>query len=350
MCNTASAESFQIPDVSVDQGIKVFTAGNNHATSDVLLTIPGWVPLIGDMDIINLPFIGSYGKEGTENQGLGKSNNTYFSVTEKASFNTEVTDAIGKVNFKFILPGDKDSNSYFIPINFTTNATSIDCYIKIERVNTDEYTNGFKLSILNESQSELCNRSFSGVFSDDTCYIDFENSKVRIVSPGDKITGLNPLVDSDILNLDSGTRDYIYNTCKILTFDIATYPYPAQCAFTVMDRFELEKEYDSIIMKIYSLITKIVADKNQNLYYLFRAADSLWSITIALIIMCFSMPFMWLCFAGICGLCSCVFRGNIKSGIPAGIRTFVNVCLIPVKLIQVIIDLLAKIIQGIKPV
>ena len=62
------------------------------------------------------------------------------------------------------------------------------------------------------------------------------------------------------------------------------------------------------------------------------------------------MPFMWLFFAGVCGLATCVIRGSLTAGIPAGIKTFISVSLIPVKIMRFILEMIARLVTAIKPI
>jgi hypothetical protein len=324
----ASAGVYQIPDVTTDQGFITVTVDNQYANN--------WNGII-------LPFIGGFGKEASEQSGI--KDNSYYVVSESSDFYTAATDCIGQITFKFNLQKEGDLSTYLIPIKFETNNTSSQYYVRITQPATN-FMNQYMIELLNSEQTSLLNTTVAQLGSNSPAYVTFGDNKVKITHVN-TLTGILTLWETET---GSGVIELPYSYCEKVSMDISGYPYPIECKMKVLDSFEIEKTYDSFPLKIYWLITQIVPDNNQSLYYLFQAVDKIWSLSMGIILLSVSMPCMWLFFAVVCGLGSVVMKGNLNSGIPAGIRTTIKVTIIPAKLVKILIDILAKILTAIKPV
>jgi hypothetical protein len=335
-----SAAVYQLPDTTTDQGMVGYRVENQYSQNQYYL-FGLEIPFIGK--ISTLPFLGGY---GSDSANVDHSNTTYFVSYDYCEFNSAVTDAIGEVSFKIDLPESDDFNTYILPVKFTTNDTSQQFYLKIYQHYLSSYTKEYVISVCDGNQSAFLNKTIYPLAAGSPLYITFGNEKIKI----NRVNSVSDVIDIYDNETGSASTDLSYSFCNNLQFDISGYPYPAQCNFKVYDGYEFTKTYDSIPMKIYWLINQVIPDNNQNMYYFFRAVDTVWSTSLSIILLCFSMPFMWLFFAGICGLCTCVLRGSLTSGVPAGIKTFISVSLIPVKLMGFILEMIARLITAIKPI
>jgi hypothetical protein len=339
LAGIGSAAVYQLPDTTTDQGMIGYRVENQYSQYQYYL-FGLEIPFIGK--ISNLPFLGGYGSDAAS---VDHSNTTYYVSYEYCEFNSAGSDAVGEVSFKIDLPDNDDFNAYILPVKFTTNVTSQQFYVKVFQQYVN-YKKEYVISVCDENQSAFLNKTINPLAAGSPLYITFGNEKIKI----NRINSVSDVIDLYDNETGSASADLSYSFCDNLQFDISGYPYPAQCNFKVYDGYEFTKTYDSIPMKIYWLINQVIPDNNQNMYYFFKAVDTVWSTSLSIILLCFSMPFMWLFFAGICGLCTCVLRGSLTSGIPSGIKTFISVAIIPVKLMRFILEMIARLITAIKPI
>lgn len=326
----SSAAVYQLPDVSTDTGVKTFHVCNQYAND--------WPGLV-------LPFIGGFG-EKANNSGM-YTEMQYYTVTEGSDFVASATDVIGSVSVKIKLPfGYNYDNAYVMPIAFKSQNDTSQFYIRVTVPGTT-YMNHYLIEVLDENQTSIVNTTVAKLGSSSPAYVTFEDNKVKLTHVN-TLTGLGFILWES--SEGSASVEIPYTYCSDMSCDISGYAFPVDINMKVMDAFETTKTYDSIPMIIYWLVVQVVPDNNQNLYYFFKAVDSIWSVSLGIILLCFSMPFMWLFFAGICGLCTVVIRGSLTSGIPAGIKTFISVSMIPVKLIGFILEMIARLITAIKPI
>lgn len=336
LAGIGSAAVYQLPDTTQDMGMKAYKVDNQYSSS--------WGGIV-------LPFIGGYGEDanqtglfGVQGSSIG-TGYTYYTVNDASEFYAYQNDVIGSVSFKFNLPsGYKYNNSYLMPVSFTSDNSTYQYYIKV--TSPGDYGTHYFIEVLDSSQTSLVNNSVTKLGSSSPAYVTFEDNGVKITHVN-KLTGILTLWETET---GSATAEIPYSYCNVLGMDISGYPFPVEVTFKDLDHFETTKTYDSIPMKIYWLINQVIPDNNQNMYYFFKAVDTVWSTSLSIILLCFSMPFMWLFFAGICGLCTCVLRGSLTSGIPSGIKTFISVAIIPVKLMRFILEMIARLITAIKPI
>lgn len=330
LAGPGSAAVYQLPDVSQDTGVKTFHVCNQYADK--------WEGIV-------LPFIGGFGDKAN-NSGM-YTEMQYYTVYEDSEFVASATDVIGSVSVKFKLPYGYDyENAYVMPISFKTENDTSQFYIRVTVPGTT-YMNHYLIEVLDENQTSIVNTTVAKLGSSSPAYVTFEDNKVKITHVN-TLTGLGIIIWES--SEGSASVDIPYTYCKDMYCDISGYGFPVDINMKVLDGFETTKTYESIPMIIYWLVVQVVPDNNQNLYYFFKAVDSIWSVSLGIILLCFSMPFMWLFFAGICGLCTVVIRGSLTSGIPAGIKTFISVSMIPVKLIGFILEMIARLITAIKPI
>lgn len=323
------AAVYQLPDTTTDTGVIAYHLDNQYSSS--------W-------DGIVLPFIGGFGEKANQTGLLG-TDSKYYTLSDASEFYTTDSDVIGSVSFKFNLPSGVDfNNSYIMPVAFKTDNSSYQYYIKV--TNPGSFGTSYLIEILDGNQNSIVNTSVFKLGSSSPAYVTFENNGVKITHVN-KLTGILTIWETET---GSASAEIPYSYCDILGLDISGYPFPCEVNMKVLDNFETTKTYDSIPMAIYWLIAQVVPDNNQNMYYFFKAVDTVWSTSLTIIMICFSMPFMWLFFAGICGLCTVVIRGSLTSGIPAGIRTFISVSMMPVKLMGFILEMVARLITAIKPI
>lgn len=322
------AAVYQLPDTLTDTGVEVYKIDNQYSSS--------WTGLV-------LPFIGGFGEKANQTGSLLPSYH-YYTVSDASEFHAVETDVIGPVSFKFKLPsGYPTDNNYIMPVAFESDNTVYQYYIKV--VTPGDFGTQYLIEVLDSDQKSVVNTTVLKLGSSSPAYVTFEDNGVKITHVN-TLTGLLTIWETET---GSASAEIPYSYCSKMSLDISGYPFPAEVTMKVMDVFETTKVYDSLVMKVYLLITQIIPDNNQNLYYFFKAVDTVWGLSLSIIVLCFSMPFMWLFFAGICGLCTVVLRGSLSSGIPAGIKTFISVSLVPVKLVGSILEMVARLITAIKP-
>ena len=323
------AAVYQLPDTLADRGAEAYKIDNQYSSS--------WGGII-------LPFIGGFGEKANQTGVLG-SGYHYYTVSDASEFYATDSDVIGSVSFKFNLPSGIDfNNSYIMPVAFSADNSTYQYYIKI--TNPGTFGTSYLIEVLDGSQNSIVNTSVMKLGSSSPAYVTFEDNGVKITHVN-KLTGILTIWETET---GSASAEIPYSYCSKMSLDISGYPFPVEVTMKVLDSFETTKTYDSIPLAIYWLITQFIPDNNQSLYYFFKAVDTVWSTSLSIIVICFSMPFMWLFFAGICGLATCVIRGSLTSGIPAGIKTFISVSLIPVKLMRFILEMVARLITAIKPI
>lgn len=333
----AYASVYQLPDTTTDMGMKAYKVDNQYSSE--------WGGLV-------LPFIGGFGEKANQTGLLGVPGSslgtgyTYYTVYDASDFYSYSGDLIGEASFKFKLPyGMNAGGSYIMPVTFSNENETSQFYIKVSCPGTS-LMNHYLIEVLDENQNSIVNTSVAQLGSSTPAYVTFGNNAIKITHVN-AFAGIISIFTET--SYGSASVEAPYSYCTKMSFDISGYPYPVECTFKDYDNYETTKTFDSIPMKIYWLITQIIPDNNQSLYYFFKAVDTIWSTSLSIIIICFSMPFMWLFFAGLCGLTTCVIRGSLKSGLPAGIQTFISVSLIPVKLMSFILEMVARLITAIKP-
>lgn len=246
-------------------------------------------------------------------------------------------DSINQISFE--LSVDSATGNESIPFNLSNGETSQDFYIQINR------TRIFGLAEINCSLYTadgvyLCSDVGYSLFSE---YFQVVFNRFGYgISNVDMDYGLMPIYE-----------DPTYNTlvpAQSLKIDLSDTGASVLCRIEVYDNQEYSEEEDSsFIMGVYWVIESIVGDPDNLLYSYFQIADLYFSWVTWVVVIMVTAPFMYVMFAGICGLAAACLAGNFRSGFSAGIRTFVKVMMIPVNIIKLIASMVYGIIKILKP-
>ena len=71
---------------------------------------------------------------------------------------------------------------------------------------------------------------------------------------------------------------------------------------------------------------------------------------LGLVALFVAAPFFYIFFAFVCALTACVLKGNFRTGVPAGIRTFIAVIKVPFLCVKGLWEAVMRAIEILKPI
>lgn len=246
-------------------------------------------------------------------------------------------DTINQISFELSI--DSSTGNETIPFTLSNGETSKEFYIQINRTQALGLAE-INCSLYTADGNYLCSDVGYSLFYE---YFQVVFNRFGYgISNVDMDYGLMPIYE-----------DPTYNTlipAKSLTVDFSNKAASVLCRLEVYDNQEYSEEDDSsFIMGVYWVIDSVIGDPDNVLYSYFQIADMYFSWVTWVIVIMVTAPFMYVMFAGICGLAAACLAGNFRSGFSAGVRTFIKVMMFPVNIIKMLANMVYGIIKILKP-
>ncbi|MDQ1254040.1 MAG: hypothetical protein QG646_3254 [Euryarchaeota archaeon] len=247
-----------------------------------------------------------------------------YDTINQISFEMSVDSSTGNETIPFTLSNGETSQDFVIQINRTQALGLAEINCSLYTADGDYLCSDIGYSLFYEYFQVVFNRFGYGISNNNMDY------------------GLMPIYE-----------DPTYNNlipAKSLTIDLSDTGASVLCRIEVYDNQEYAEEQDSsFIMGVYWVIESVIGDPDNVLYSYFQIADLYFSWVTWVIVIMVTAPFMYVMFAGICGLAAACLAGNFRSGFSAGMRTFVKVMMIPVNIIKMLANMVYGIIEILKP-
>lgn len=297
--------------------------------------------------------------------------NRYSFVNEKYS-SFDVSDFI---DFSDILEFDSEQ------IGIDRYSTEADTFV----LSSDDYIDSieFRIFVSSSSANETMPISLGNGSEYENLYININNTKTG----AGLLSNINVSVysaDGYLLAFDNGlclfseyfevyinrfgvgvtTRDFDYGLyvaneipfgsfvpVKSISTNIADSNNGILVRLQIYDNQEYAEEKDSsFLMGVYWVIESIIGDPDNVLYAYFQVADLYFNWVTGIIVLMVTAPFMYVFFALVCGLFSCILKGSFSGGVSAGISTFIKIMKIPVHIFKMVGSFIYGIIKILKPV
>lgn len=265
-----------------------------------------------------------------------------YIIYEETKFFTAQDDVISevKINFKVVPSSDKVTHS--MPVTFEgANSSSPKTFFINTKWDDSLVFQKYIVTILDENSNVLLSHdSFISGLSNYGTVVFKDN---RILIQGFHSNLLN-MIGSEATNVSELTP------ASAVSFEGYDYPEAWISGITVKDNFEDTKNYDSMPMRVYWLITRIFPDNNNTIYPFFKVGDMIFTLVTGLIMLFVAAPFFYIFFAMVCGLTACILKGSFRTGIPAGIHAFVAVMKIPYLCVKGLWEVVMRAIEILKPI
>lgn len=260
--------------------------------------------------------------------------------TEEDTFYLSHDDSFNELNFEISV--DVDSANEIIPFSIGKGDTEEEFYLQ---VNTSDSVG----TLLTEVNLSLYSGDGVYLASDKGVALFHEYFQVCINRNGIGVN--NQDIDYGLMPIFEFPSYVSLLPADRITINVADSQAEILCRMHVYDNAEYsEEDDDSFIMGVYWVIESIIGDPNNVLYAYFEVANLYFGWVTGIMFLMISAPFMYVFFALICGLFSCVLKGSFSGGVSAGISTFVKVMKIPVHILKFAASVIYGIIKILKPV
>lgn len=260
--------------------------------------------------------------------------------TEEDTFYLSSDDTFNELNFEISV--DVDSGNETIPFSIGKGDKEEEFYLQVN--NSDSIG-----SLLTEVNLSLYSGNGVYLASDKGLALFYEYFQVCINRNGIGVN--NQDVDYGLMPIFEFPSYVSLLPADRIKINIADSNAEILCRMHVYDNAEYAEEDDeSFIMGIYWLIESIIGDSDNVLYAYFQVADLYFNWVTGIIVLMVTAPFMYVFFALVCGLVSCILKGSFTGGVSAGISTFIKVMKIPVHIFKMVGSFIYGIIKILKPV